>query len=511
MNLSHFKKISEDDKCAMLMHPDGHKISVAKAMLNPKMRSMLGEMPMHMAEGGMVEDPENPMNLEVMDPLSPAIHTDGRAPASAPSAIPEPVQPGFFDNIGSALHWPGSSAVAAEAPKAPLPPAGEEIKFETASAPMNPPIMAQRAPQSMAAPIIAPGIMEGMRSGIGMQQAGIQEEAAGQAKQSQAQAALYEDEATQLERVRLDSQVKMDELNGEITKLSKDVTDGHIDPNNWWASKSDGAKVGTVIGLLLGGIGAGLTGKENMASEYIDQQINRDIDAQKANLNKKSNLLSMYYQQLGNLRDAEVMTRASMKDLYASKIQATALKTQNPIIAARAKQAIGSLKFSTERELAPLAMKQSILGGIQQGKVDPSVAARFVDKENQPAAYKEAEHAKELQSHIDNFSSAFWNAANKRRDVNENLFGQAVSQLNAPVAGMVRMVEGGISDASIKKFQEQINPKKTDTEEQVQQRYQNGINQLMQKAHFPVLESYGASPSILLKPRPNPNARYGKK
>lgn len=54
LNMSKFKKLSEDKKSATFLHPDGHKITVAKHVLSPDMKSQLSNMPVHMVDGGQV-------------------------------------------------------------------------------------------------------------------------------------------------------------------------------------------------------------------------------------------------------------------------------------------------------------------------------------------------------------------------------------------------------------------------------------------------------------------------
>lgn len=60
-----------------------------------------------------------------------------------------------------------------------------------------------------------------------------------------------------------------------------------IDPNRYFANQSTGDRIMSGIGLILGGIGAGLTGRENVAFKVIDDAIERDIMAQRENLAAK--------------------------------------------------------------------------------------------------------------------------------------------------------------------------------------------------------------------------------
>ena len=65
-------------------------------------------------------------------------------------------------------------------------------------------------------------------------------------------------------------------INDEI--INKDMS---VDPGRFWASRSTAGKVSAIIGLALGALGAGNDGV-NRAALLLNQAIDRDIDAQKA-------------------------------------------------------------------------------------------------------------------------------------------------------------------------------------------------------------------------------------
>lgn len=57
--------------------------------------------------------------------------------------------------------------------------------------------------------------------------------------------------------------------------------DATVDPGRYWASRSTGGKIAGIIGLALGALGAGNDGV-NKAAGMMNQAIDRDLDAQKA-------------------------------------------------------------------------------------------------------------------------------------------------------------------------------------------------------------------------------------
>lgn len=76
-----------------------------------------------------------------------------------------------------------------------------------------------------------------------------------------------------------------DAADAESRKRAQEVAAMKVDPNRLWNKASTGQKiVGGIfagLGLALGGIGAGMTKGPNYAMEIIQSAINRDIDAQK--------------------------------------------------------------------------------------------------------------------------------------------------------------------------------------------------------------------------------------
>ena len=55
IDFSNFKKIEDGDKHAVLEHPSGHKLKIAKKGLSDKLRQQLDEIPTNLAKGGKVQ------------------------------------------------------------------------------------------------------------------------------------------------------------------------------------------------------------------------------------------------------------------------------------------------------------------------------------------------------------------------------------------------------------------------------------------------------------------------
>lgn len=153
---------------------------------------------------------------------------------------------------------------------------------------------------------------------------------------SEAQAAGHYSMAGVAEAARMEAekaeqrrQSIMDSHVQEQNKLAKDVADFKINPDDYYGS--GGAAVLkrslNIIATSLGGYAAGLRGGPNIVQESIDRDIDRFVDAQKAELSKKQGLLQQsnsrfgqLVQQFGDQRAAEAAMKA---DLY-SAVQAQA-------------------------------------------------------------------------------------------------------------------------------------------------------------------------------------------
>lgn len=114
-----------------------------------------------------------------------------------------------------------------------------------------------------------------------------------------------------------------DEGDAQSQQLFNDISTSRIDPNRLWANASTGQKVAGAIGMILGGIGSGLTGQPNLAVQLIDRAIDRDIDAQKATLDLKKTAFSWNLQRTQNKVQAALLTKMQGLDAVSASLDAT--------------------------------------------------------------------------------------------------------------------------------------------------------------------------------------------
>lgn len=98
-----------------------------------------------------------------------------------------------------------------------------------------------------------------------------------------------------------------------LTKVKSIYAKSTIDPENYVKNLGVSGKISTGIGLVLSGMGSGLTGQPNMAMQVLQNNINRDIDAQKQKITNQFNAVA---QELG-ISNA-MMNTAQMKGLITN-------------------------------------------------------------------------------------------------------------------------------------------------------------------------------------------------
>jgi hypothetical protein len=250
------------------------------------------------------------------------------------------------------------------------------------------------------------------RSGYNQQLGGIGQEAKATGALGTAQAQIEAQAATNQQKLMNDFNTHMANYQAQSEEAIKALEDpkSGIDANHYMGSMDTGQRISSAIGLILGGMGAGLTGGPNVALEMLNNNINRDIEAQKSNLGTKKSLLEFNMQRMNNMREATMMTNGMMKDLTARNLQAAADAAQDPIAKARAMQAAGQLKQQASNNFRQLAMQKTMMGGMANGTVSPAMAVEYspmLDPTQRTAARKELKDMQDAVALRDNTLSAF--------------------------------------------------------------------------------------------------------
>ena len=145
-----------------------------------------------------------------------------------------------------------------------------------------------------------------------------------------------------------------------IDKVMADIASTKIDPHRFWDSRTTGQKVATGIGLILSGMGSGLTGQPNLAAQFLQRTIDQDIEAQKANLDKKNNLVGWMMKKYGNVQTAAQAATAYQLAALAGQVQLAADRSGDMTAKANA------LALKSQLQTAAVgAMSQIIQGRYQ--------------------------------------------------------------------------------------------------------------------------------------------------
>jgi len=371
-------------------------------------RSMPQHGPLGMAEGGIVPDeswtppPRNawapsfngepPIMLQpppsvtgfVADPFSRLPGTMGQPQAlplpdpndpSLPTAEPMPFTPSNpFATLG-VQPPPGWTAPSPDmpAPVAEAPPVAAPKPAAKAT-----PALAKAAPTASGLPL-------DLTQGQAQEQRWAREGAAVQADRMEHEAALQQAQAAQLQEMAAQQQATLADRQKNADEMFSKYASGQVDPNRYWSNMSTGGKISSAIGMMIGGIGAGLSHAPNLAAGVIENAINRDIDAQKMDLAKQANALSHYLAQTGDIRIAQQLAKADARDVVAAQLSAIALRsggqaaqaaTEQQVGAMRQKSAldrmtVGEMQFRQQQERAAVASAEAtqrmlMTGGLTQ-------------------------------------------------------------------------------------------------------------------------------------------------
>ena len=254
MDLSAFKKVKSDDKTTTLRHAKGHEIRIAHKSLTPKLKGMLDGLQMFADNKNGVQDPE------AMDPDSPATADD------TPSA------PEFEGSVAPATSQEFQSAPTADPDDGPPP---GNLWMQDAQNPAD------------YKPMI-PNVLDQFPADSGNQ------------------VTLTGSRAT-----------TPDDVQQENNNQKYDINQGHIDPKtlgDLFADRSVPGKIGMLIGMMMSGAGSGLAHQPDKYMGLINDQLNRDFEAQKSSAANQQNFLKL--SQENELRKANIEhTQADTKNL----------------------------------------------------------------------------------------------------------------------------------------------------------------------------------------------------
>lgn len=210
------------------------------------------------------------------------------------------------------------------------------------------------------------GYADNVKSGYDLESKGIQEEANALKQLGSDQQQVYSEQAQKAKSDAEYMQATQAKSQQEREHFIRDVQNGFIDPKQLMNNMGTGQKVGTALSILISGLGAGAAGTSNMAMDFLNKQIENNIEAQKANLGAKNNLLSNNLENFKNMNDAVKMTHIMYNDMYAHQIDQMKSKSMGPQAQAAADKAKGELMQKNAMILGSMGA-----GGMGRSSGDP--------------------------------------------------------------------------------------------------------------------------------------------
>lgn len=368
LDLRNFKKVSSDGKTTTFRKDGGHEIKIAHSALSKDLQKQITALPGYDDGGEVSEDRE---------PTSAATPED----ADAEQENFDEANPSHSLDQDSVDRLHMSKEEMSTINNIPPTPQNQQ---DLSSVPID-----QTAQPGLPSPAVSnPNLfsagaqeeMSNLKQGMQGYNEATQQEAN---KISQNSDAIASDALTHqmaLSKFNDASTAAQNDINQRRQANIQDINNQHIDPSHYYESLSSGQKAMTAIGLILGGIGG--MGHQNMALDFLNKQIDRDVEAQKANLGKKETLLSANFKEAGDLRDAEAMTRVNMADIYTNQLQQRAVQLQGPMAQARAQQAASQLQMKVAPELGQLTQK------VAMGKMLQSMQSQNMSPESKIQMYQ---------------------------------------------------------------------------------------------------------------------------
>lgn len=301
-------------------------------------------------------------------------------------------------------------------------------------------------------------------TGLGQKQRAEENIAKAGVTPAQEYSAAAKDSANKILQYTID-----EEKEGKL--LYDDLKTQKINPNAYIDNMGTKEKVGTAIGLILGGMGSGLLHQENSALKFLQKQIDNDIESQKINLNNKSTLMGALHQRYGSAIAAQKAYENARLMQLNSSLQTAAIKNGSLSAQSNANIASGPINAKIQENNQQLGIQRYIMdqGRSQDnngtGDLSPADPATFVpimikDPGDRKTAFEEIKNASNIATNGPKMLKAFDDAANKLNTVDfipgmENRDQKALHQLLLP---NFKTIDGTVRQAAMDETFQNVTP-----------------------------------------------------
>lgn len=226
------------------------------------------------------------------------------------------------------------------------------------------------------------------------------------------QASAYDQALKQQATLEADMAARTQRFTQQRDQVVNYLDSNPVDAERFYRSKSDLGKASTAIGLILGGLGAGLSGGPNVALDFLNKQIDNDIKSQIENRKSKETLLGQLEKQYGNETMAQQVLQSTLQTRLANQINKAALASGDKLAMARAQQVTAKLMADANAPMQAIAREQAIGDMLAAGQ-DPLAMGVQLDEKQMKRAVpgfglaNDPEVAKQLkQEYIPSYEAA---------------------------------------------------------------------------------------------------------
>lgn len=287
-------------------------------------------------------------------------------------------------------------------------------------------------------------------------------------------------------------------------KFENALATKQVDPNRYLNNADLGTKIFHGLGMLLS-VAAPNIGKTILAN--INDNINRDIDAQKDDQSNTLNLWKMHRAALGDDMSATLQTRNNM--LQMAKVKTDEMMGNlgnNPLAQEKAK----ALKLSLDTEMAQnnsiiaqQKMKQKLISG--QGtnsNQDPATLVPvLVPPEKQKDVFDEIKNSQNITENGPKILAAFDQAAKEQRVMTGGISGaknlipgvnsQGVGDLHQLLLPNFKSIDGTVRQAAMDETFHNVTPQAFDGDAKIAQKRQALQDWLHSEAAAPTAKGFG--------------------
>jgi len=428
-----FKKVEETDQYTVLQHDNGHEIKISHKGLSDSHRKELEKMPVHAASGGRMKGTRGAHRMKLDYQSQRAGHgvgpeASGKSGASLPSIAPNAIaiDPHKMPKTGFTEPADQGTRKTAHIPGAPGPHEKDDVSAGARNAYYQqtgkyPPCINSSC-KSYGKPhpncrcygttseagnfYLAEGgevggycsagdrphqpgceyYAEGSPTPVGDDSA-TQTAAPDMSDQQQAPPDASENQnmdtmaAPEPLTPQDHAQQETQDLMNHDAAIQSDINAGHIKPETYadlFEKRDTLGKIGTIFGLMVGGMGSGLAKQPNMLMEMMNKEIQNDLAAQQHSAENRNNLLRINQNALtakagANLSQAEANAKTwALSNMQANRLMLDHLFQQRSKLpdgspqAAQFDQAMAILAPMVDKENASIAAKYALASAISR-------------------------------------------------------------------------------------------------------------------------------------------------